>query len=158
MVRTLPGAGVADAAAGAATGHESRHHYYAGATLSTPVAGLKVGAAFDYNHIQHVPNTAGGSIDDQYVYGAYASFQATEKLSLHARGEYFNQETASTAVLDQKFYEFTLTAQYDLWKNVISRAEFRWDNAGKRAYGYGDNVGTRQRNALMLAANIIYKF
>ncbi|HZL43064.1 MAG TPA: hypothetical protein VFD66_07260, partial [Verrucomicrobiae bacterium] len=62
--------------------------------------------------------------------------------------------------------ELTLTAQYDLWKNVMSRLELRWDHAlnaqgvwgGTVSNGSGSpGTGTRD-NAVMLAANIIYKF
>jgi hypothetical protein len=50
--------------------------------------------------------------------------------------------------------------QYDLWKNVISRLELRWDHSlsGREAFG-GTNPGQPNRdNALLLAANVIYKF
>ena len=59
-----------------------------------------------------------------------------------------------------KILALTATVQYDLWKNVISRLELRWDHSltGANTFGgttYGEPDGD---NALMLAANIIYKF
>jgi len=107
--------------------------WYVGLTLATPVTGLKMGAAFDYLDAHNFPNS-GNSI---WVVGLYSSYQATEKLSFHLRGEYLDGEDPRD---DLKLYELTATVQYDLWKNVISRLEFRWDHCasapdGKRIFG-----------------------
>jgi hypothetical protein len=134
-------------------------HLYAGGTLATPVTGLKVGAAFDYRH-DHDLHKFTGQSGDMYVYGLYASFQATEKLSLHARGEYgdFRDNGFAGAQFSPpvtiKGWEFTVTAQYDLWKNVLTRAEFRWDHADNvRPFGT-----TGLKNSYIAAANVVYKF
>jgi len=101
--------------------------------------------------------------------GGYASYQATEKLSLHFRGEYLRDRG------DQKFFfdsvgstnpdrtmALTATAQYDLWKNVISRVEFRWDHSlsGQQVWGTptAGADGGSLLNEWLLAANLIYKF
>jgi hypothetical protein len=141
---------------------------YAGVTLSTPVTGLKVGAAFDYRHVDDSSQFLVDESDgDTFVYGLYASYQATEKLSLHVRGELMIdkatqfQDTSdlSGSPNTYKSYELTLTAQYDLWKNVLSRVEFRWDHADTSKYYGGSSVGSPVQNqAWMLAANVIYKF
>ena len=64
-------------------------------------------------------------------------------------------------------YEITATAQYDLWKNVLARIEFRWDHAEHgKAYGgtavandgEGPGFAPAADNAFLLAANVIYKF
>jgi Putative beta-barrel porin-2, OmpL-like. bbp2 len=56
-------------------------------------------------------------------------------------------------------YAVTATAQYDLWKNVISRVEFRWDHVEHGLAFGGTTTGTPTReNAYLLAANVIYKF
>jgi len=137
----------------------SREHYYAGLTLATPVAGMKVGAAFDYSHAKHIQNT---DVDNTYVYGLYASFQATEKLSLHGRAEYQRGQVGDTTDGEGGFVgqpgdrtEATLTAQYDLWKNVISRAELRWDHSEDNAFGVN---GGDAKNTYLAALNLIYKF
>ena len=60
--------------------------------------------------------------------------------------------------------EFTATAQYNLWANVISRLEFRWDHVE-----HGNFFGVRNReptgggcalrdNDFLLALNLIYQF
>jgi Protein of unknown function (DUF1597). len=139
---------------GATDWETSSTSYYAGATMSTPINNLKLGVAFDDLEIHNVSG-------ETWCIGAYASFQATEKLSLHVRGEYLrdrgDQQALSTA---DKIVEITTTIQYDLWKNVLSRVEFRWDHAadGSNAFGGVGTAGPTLSNAYMLAANIIYKF
>jgi hypothetical protein len=142
-----------------------QNSWYAGATLATPVTGLKLGAAFDYMNAQ---DSSDDGVADMWAVAGYASFQATEKLSLHARGEWF--QTQGLYGSDNcQIFAATATIQYDLWQNVISRLEFRWDHdaGGDKSFGgraedsYGPfgiyNDPTRE-NAFMLAANVIYKF
>jgi hypothetical protein len=158
-------------------GNEDQSNYYVGATLNTPLTGFKVGAAFDYvanlsptpprNLTPAAPRT---NLGDGHAYSAYASYQATEKLSFHARGEYadtwpglYNSNLALASAFGRtKFNVLALTGtlQYDLWKNVLTRLEFRWDHsAGDTLLFGGTTAGTPTRdNAYLLAANVIYKF
>jgi len=94
----------------------------------------------------------------------YASFQATEKLSLHARGEYAKVSPLFGGT-HARVLALTATAQYDLWQNVISRLEVRWDHATSGDDLFGGKGGSvfapvapDERNAVMVAANLIYKF
>lgn len=131
------------------SGSGTETHYYVGATVATPVAGLKAGLAFDF--LEARSGTFAGS-GDIWVVGAYASYQATEKLSVHGRAEYGSVDLGFG---DAQGVELTGTVQYDLWKNVISRAELRWDHSEDGGiFGRNGNL----RNAYMIAANIIYKF
>ena len=104
-------------------GADDSLNLYVGGTLATPVAGLKVGAAFDYVTVDDVPAGVGDAV---WTVGAYASYQASEKLSFHGRGEYLVGE-ANTGADDLEVMALTGTVQYDLWENVISRLEIRWD-------------------------------
>jgi hypothetical protein len=146
---------------------------YVGGTIATPISGLRLGAAWDLLNIDTTPHSgpsAGNKIDaDVWSIAGYASFQATEKLSLHGRVEYVTGEideglgsvSFGTLGHSDSIYAITATAQYDLWKNVISRVEFRWDHLEHgQGFGGADSVtGLPTRsNAYMLAANIIYKF
>jgi len=98
-------------------------HYYVGGTLATPVTGLKAGAAFDYVDANNMPS--GG--DNVWSVAGYASYQATEKLSFHGRAEYLKGAVPSSVGDDVELFALTGTIQYDLWENVISRLEIRWD-------------------------------
>lgn len=157
--------------AGSIRGGADQTSYYIGGTLATPIEGLRLGASYDYLGISD-QTRAGVDVSSGYANAValYASFQATEKLSLHGRGEYFSitpsadgTATGSTvpAGLASKIFAYTATVQYDLWQNVISRLEFRWDHqagGAGRAFG-GKTAGDgSDKNAFMLAANIIYKF
>lgn len=136
---------------------ESRTHYYAGLTLATPVTGVKVGASADYSHLRH--DTAG--TENMSAFALYASFQATEKLSLHGRAELLHTQAVNGPNQNRNtdVYAWTLTAQYDLWKNVISRAELRWDHHESDAYSVNSNDGNGlDKNAYLAALNVIYKF
>lgn len=133
-----------------ATGAGEASHYYAGLTLATPVAGLKVGAALDYRDANG--GGGGGVGGDIWVAGLYASYQATEKLSFHGRAEYGSIDAGATEI---EGYELTGTVQYDLWENVISRLEIRYDSSDD-ANAFGRAGGAD--SATMVAANIIYKF
>jgi hypothetical protein len=141
--------------------------YYVGATVATPVTGLRVGASWDY--LDPRGANFGGQQYGMSV-AAYMSYQATEKLSFHVRGEYFKDKNG---VLFQDIppsqnealvLALTGTVQYDLWKNVISRLEVRWDHSlnGTDLFGGTEPIVgpgiPNANNAVLLAANIIYKF
>jgi hypothetical protein len=153
------------------TGFESaaygaRNNYYIGATVATPVTGLKAGVAVDYAHIRGgtapssvVSGASTPEIDNAYAYSLYVSYQATEKMSLHGRGELYRQQGPGgpgQAVANNNVFALTGTIQYDLWQNVLSRFEVRWDQSTDAAYG--DNLNNLQHNAFMFGANVIYSF
>jgi hypothetical protein len=171
----------AQPAAGA--GGATQLSWYVGATVPTPVTGLKLGACYDYARQSSVgaPTPAGAA--HQEAAAAYLSFQATEKLSLHSRGEYFWQSgtlafngagvvpgtssstsSSPTPISSAKVIALTETVQYDLWKNVLSRLEVRWDHAADNRKAYGGTFDTvngaapGKKNAVLVAANLIYKF
>jgi hypothetical protein len=132
---------------------------YAGATIATPVTGLRLGVAFDELdiHTQFEGIATDGSV---WTLATYASFQATEKLSFHARAEYVDARADEPITTHANILALTGTMQYDLWKNVLSRVEFRWDHSisGNDLFG-GQTAGEPdQHNAFLLAANVIYKF
>ena len=56
----------------------------------------------------------------------------------------------------------TTTVQYDLWKNVMSRLEVRWDHSMSGAGVWGNTdaaTGTGTlKNEVLVAANLIYTF
>jgi len=132
--------------------------WYMGATLATPVTGLKCGASFDYLDSF---STGPGVGHDAYAIGLYTSYQATEKLSLHARGELLTLQDsvapAATTSDNSQVWALTGTVQYDLWQNVISRLEFRWDHGDEGKY-FGGSTANSRKNACMVAANVVYKF
>jgi Putative beta-barrel porin-2, OmpL-like. bbp2 len=145
--------------------------YYAGVTLPTPIAALKVGASFDYLTARDVS----GNAWDGALYGTY---QFNDKLSLNLRAEYYNGQPLNAAGAyqtgpgfgvanggEQQAQEFTATVQYALWANVLTRLEFRWDHVN-HGNGYSNNTfnntdeepGGLRQDAFMLAAQAVYQF
>jgi hypothetical protein len=166
------------AGGGPGTPNETRN-YYIGGTMSTPVAGLKLGFAVDL--VEDSPFTpfgayaalGGPTVDnDIQVYAVYASFQATEKLSFHGRAEYANFGNGIPTFIgniSSEVYAITGTVQYDLWQNVLTRVEFRWDHSSDLpANGFGASGffgGTAAnpgvpltQNAYTILAQVVYKF
>jgi hypothetical protein len=158
-----------------AVGGQTQTSWYVGGTLATPVTGLRLGAAFDYLDIRSDDFDMDRNSDVWSVAG-YGSYQATEKLSLHGRGEYLKVASGGP-----KIFALTGTVQYDLWQNVISRLEFRWDHAADGCHQFGgkpmpildgedgvdigdiiggilDGTEPTRKNAYMVALNVIYKF
>jgi hypothetical protein len=151
--------------AGVVNGYSSSYgdnesSWYVGTTLATPLTGLKVGAAFDYLDVHNSSSATPGADGNTWVIGGYASYQATEKLSFHGRGEYVRDEAYYFSDKPKlSLVEFTGTIQYDLWKNVLSRVEFRWDHSDNGNLFGGDTEGDPNReNAYVLLANFVYKF
>jgi hypothetical protein len=120
--------------------------FYAGFTLPTPVAALKLGGSFDYENARDINA-------NQWALAGYGTFAFSEKLSLNLRAEYLD---VLGAAANQE--EVTATVQYALWANVLTRVEVRWDHSepgGGFASNRGDNFNS---NAFMLAAQAIYTF
>jgi hypothetical protein len=133
--------------------------WYVGATFMTPITGFKVGACYDYAGVSGQTLT-GGTSGYANAVGLYASYQLTEKLGLYGRGEYASTSVPST-LGSSKIIESTVTLQYDLWKNVLSRLEFRWDHSADGTAAYGGTTSDdapNKKNSYILIASIAYKF
>jgi len=155
--------GVIDApGAGVIPGNTS---LYAGATVPTPLAALKFGSSFDYLDIHE----NGHDLD----LALYSTYQASDKLSFNARGEYFYDDskafdplgaepggTGYATVLHHHVggEELTLDVQYSLWANVLSRVELRWDRVDGKVFDATSTGALAHRNAFLLAAQVIYQF
>jgi len=147
-------------------------NYYGGLTLNTPWKALTGGVAFDF-----AQNYLGGSdftstffslqsTADIWALGLYGTYKATDKLSFSARGEYvesdehYSYSYAQNYTPSQNLVELTGTVEYDLWANVQTRVEVRWDQNLSSSEGLFP-VGTTfvsERDDVGLYANVIYKF
>jgi hypothetical protein len=146
---------------------------YAGATLNTPLEGLKLGASYDYRmNARHGDGNNYTAGRYAYAIAGYVSFKATEKLNLALRGNYakgsdntwYNNREVSgvnNGNPRNQLLAVTATVDYSLWENVITRLEARWDHeltgqhvsaSGAAPFGYDD------RNNFLMALNVIYKF
>ena len=131
--------------------------YYLGATMTTGLEGLNIGAALDYRD-----DGLNAVTPDNHAWTAalYASFAATEKLKLNARADYAKGSNGTwytaAGADDNELGSLTVTADYSLWANVVTRAEVRWDRSlsGDEIYHGTDN----DQNAVTVAGNFVYKF
>ncbi len=138
--------------------------YYAGATINTGITGLTAGLAYDYR-ANGAATTTVIQTSSNYAWSAagYLSYALTEKFKVNGRvdytegsdGTYYDGGVGGLKDQANKLYSVTGTADYSLWANVITRAEVRWDHASNsKPFGTGDG----EKNAVTLAANVIYKF
>jgi hypothetical protein len=130
---------------------------YAGLMIPTPNSALKFGAAFDYVEL-HNKTAANPGCDSSWNVAVYGNLQATDKLSFNARAEYLDDSAG--LIYGTQAEEVTFTTQYQLWANVLSRVEFRWDHVehGSAFDATGNGGSANHANAFMLAFNVIYQF
>jgi hypothetical protein len=152
-----------------------QNNFYAGATLNSPWKDVTFGAAFDYVQNlngQFYVNNGNGYHIDEYIFGLYNTIKATDKLSFNSRAEYwevdgFSQKSGNYSGGDGGI-SLTETVEYDLWANVVSRLEVRYDKAtsgiGNNG-GEGSDVSVLPNGALVsnsssfgIYANLVYKF
>jgi len=172
-------------------------NWYVGATIPTPLAALKLGASFDYVNLSAYDHDTDSHTGlDIWDVAGYLTYQATDKLSFNLRGEFldnwndlgvytplpgvspdpgyglisYNGLTDQLSKNGSYAEELTATIQYNIWANVMSRVEFRWDHVDNKAFGseyegegedddydYDYNYPDKE-NSFMLALNLIYTF
>jgi hypothetical protein len=142
--------------------------YYVGATIPTPLTGFSVGASYDYRGTKQ--NSPVNPSSYANATALYLKYKATEKLSFANRTEYASgtlgtwNVNAFTKAHHDEFFADTVTVDYSLWANVITRAEFRWDHdltgshSAFATTGGGVGLAQQANNALSLALNVIYQF
>ncbi len=144
---------------------------FVGTTMNTPVKGLAVGAAFDYRWQRDdgLYTTAGTRYGNEYAVGAYLVYSGIEKWKFALRGDYYNSGLnngtpfsfyGSSNEEGAELLAVTATADYQLWENVITRLEFRWDHdlTGLQPTTGGGPFADDDNNAMSLALNVVYRF
>jgi hypothetical protein len=153
------------------TESEKTTSLYAGATIKLPITGLSAGVAYDYRTDFAAAGLPANTENKAYALAGYLSWAPKDsKFKINDRIDYTNADPgtwyapgapynggSSNTDNRQHLLSNTLTLDYSLWENVVTRGEFRWDHSltGDQPYGGNDNP---MKNAFILAANIIYKF
>jgi hypothetical protein len=113
---------------------------------------------------------AQGDSDTYYGVALYASYKLNKVITLSARGEYlhadatnggtqfgsggyYNTETGTFKVGAQDDFSETLTAAFAIWDNLLTRAEYRFDDLSGNTVGTGH---TQLQNEISLEA--VYSF
>jgi hypothetical protein len=115
---------------------DNGHHavnLYVGASVPSPWKHFTFGASYDYLGNNSWANAVAG----------YMTWQITDQLKANFRGEYawagwnpwLNPLTSNGN--GDKVTGATVTLDYKLWANVISRLEFRWDHAANGSHPFG---------------------
>jgi hypothetical protein len=107
------------------------------------------------------------SNDSNTWYGValYASYKLTKVITLSARGEYLHEDASFTpkfgipGVAQDDFSE-TLTASFNIWDNLLTRVEYRFDSVANGSTNFAlttNNVATYQtQNEISIEA--VYSF
>jgi hypothetical protein len=146
-----------------------QNNFYAGATLNSPWKDVTFGASFDYvQNLNGREYYATGPIyvhADDYIFGLYNTIKATDKLSFNSRAEYWEVDAKGgpngSSLGSVSGYALTEDVEYDLWANVVSRLEVRYDHITTSDYGatYTPTLTyAYETTSLGIYANIIYKF
>lgn len=102
----------------------------------------------------------------------YAKYQFTPMFSLATRGEYFHDDhgykvgTANALTGDASsvdLWSWTITANFDIWENLLFRLEYRYDIIGNDFTGGGPagfvtNDITENDDQMQIAVNLVYTF
>src|SRR5688572_12536665 len=109
----------------------------------TGIKGLTLGFNVDYGFEEKEVSLVGTGASDTdatwWGVAAYAAYDWTDKLRTAVRGEYF-QDTDGVRTLalgpgsKVKLWEVTATAQYNIWKGLFSRVEYRHDQANEDVF------------------------
>jgi hypothetical protein len=145
---------------------DPRTSLYGGLTIPTPLEALAVGLAYDYRMTERA--RVGASNADEYAttMAAYLAIKLSEQMKLNLRGEYATGSAGTWGAKPvagpdkEEFFGLTASLDYNLWANVLTRLEFRWDQDmgdGTPAFG-GATPGEEEENAYIIGLNVIYKF
>jgi hypothetical protein len=143
---------------------DPRTSVYGGVTVPTPLAKLAVGVAYDYRFSERYRVGQDNASEYATAIGGYVTYQLTEQAKFAFRGEYAKGSAGSWGAKpvggsnDEEFFGLTATLDYNLWANVLTRLEFRWDKDladGQPAFG---GVDDPEENAYIIGVNVLYKF
>jgi hypothetical protein len=92
-----------------------------------------------------------------YGVAAYASYKVTKVITLSARGEYLHEDASvapkfGVAGTSNDDFSETLTASFNIWDNLLTRIEYRYDHFTNGAIA---NVGGGLDHATYTSANEI---
>lgn len=132
----------------------------------TGIKGVTIGANVDYGWENREPSLVAAGLSDTkatwWGVAGYLGYDWTDKFRTAFRGEYFeDSDSARTVVrgpgLKTKLWEVTATAQYNIWKGLFARAEYRHDHANELAFKT-INTGPTRKTQDTLSLSLYYLF
>jgi hypothetical protein len=106
--------------------------FYVGLSLNTPIENLSLGLAYDDRQVSDG--------DEADAVGLYAVYQLSDSLSIAARYDTVNLDVEGGG--EDNVEMATLTLDYQVWENVLTRLEFGWESgAGPIGTAGSDSIG-----------------
>ncbi len=112
--------------------------------LLTPPGKVNAYINFDYGNNN---NPDGTSASWEGIAGA-VHFQATPKIAITPRGEYFNDDKGFSTGVAQALKEFTLTGEYKMAEGLLARVEYRIDASDKPTFLKDITGSSKTQNTL----------
>ncbi len=88
----------------------------------------------------------------------YARYKFTDKFAVATRSELFHDASGIRSGINSAYFEQTLTAEYALTDNLLTRAEFRWDRADDQSiFGIAQGAtGGERASQTTIGGQVIY--
>ena len=132
----------------------------------TGIKNLTLGANVDYGWEHKEPSLVAAGLSDTtatwWGIAGYAAYDWTDKLRTAFRGEYFrDSDSARTAAqapgLKTSLWETTATLQYNVWKGLFGRLEYRHDQANEKVFKVA-STGPTSKAQDTLSLSLYYLF
>ena len=127
--------------------HSYRHLADIVATYKTPWKPLTLMYNFDYGHEDDF--IAQDSHANWYGHAGFARVDINDQWSIAGRGEYFNDKDGVRIVSGTRarYWELTGTLEYRPWKDLITRLEYRYDDADQDVFNAHTDGALRDRQS-----------
>lgn len=122
---------------------------------NTPIKPLTLAYNFDYGHEDNL--IAENNDGNWMAHGVHAKWTFNDQWSLAGRYEFFDDTDGLRVISGSpaEYNSLTGTLEYRPWKNIITRLEYRYDDANRNLFndraGFSDNQST-------MAGEVIYYF
>ena len=130
----------------------------------TGISNLTLGFNFDYgsqaNDVFLTSQGLGDKSGKWYGIAAYAAYDFLKDFRAALRQEWFNDvDGIRTLTVDGvTLFSTTATLQYNIWKGLFARGEYRHDNADQPVFGCRPPTGCLKKSQDTLSVSLYYKF
>jgi hypothetical protein len=130
----------------------------------TGLSNFTFGFNFDYgsqaNDVFLSSQGLGDKSASWYGIAAYAAYDFLKDFRVALRQEWFNDvDGVRTGTVDGvTLFSTTATLQYNIWKGLFTRGEYRHDSANEAVYGCRAATGCLKKAQDTLSASLYYKF
>ena len=130
----------------------------------TGLAGFTLGFEFDYgwqaNDVFLTSQGLGNASAQWYGTAAYAAYDVLKDFRVALRQEWFRDvDGVRTGIPGGvTLFSTTATLQYNIWKGLYTRGEYRHDQAGEVVFGCRPNIPCKSKSQDTLSVSLFYTF